>query len=490
MRKEIKVADRTVEAMQGTERAVAVDKLVSLRRELVALVKEAEAAEAAARESALAEAQALAGNGGAVVVPVVTSFGSKILFVTGSITPSSSGTKVGAKGQATGPPPSITVIDLPNLTLDLLDRLLRGKREDAKPGGWLGSYPASDLPLLERRRREREWPSTLDMLLPELWPLFAGKLHAALRRLGIPSGARVIWLPTGALGIFPLAAAQNPTTKRRLSDEYEIVYAPSLTALTGAQARVAKVTRASLAAVINPTGDLRSAELEGVAVAARFSPGERTVLTRKDATADAVLAALTDKTHWHFATHGTFSWSDVRQSALMMHGHVQLDIGRLLDAGRFGGPRLVVLSACETGLYDIDRNPDEFVGLPSAFVALGAAGVISTLWPVDDHASALLIAKFYELHIGSARLPPPTALHRAQAWLRTANQADIRAYARAAGVQGKRSRPSIEMGIGHRRLRLGTASEAVPPTAKTATRSPAIPYAHPDFWAAFVYTGL
>jgi hypothetical protein len=51
-----------------------------------------------------------------------------------------------------------------------------------------------------------------------------------------------------------------------------------------------------------------------------------------------------------------------------------LTVGRLFDTDDLGRPRLVVLSACETGPHDIDHNPDEFVGQPGAFAALGAAG--------------------------------------------------------------------------------------------------------------------
>ena len=62
-----------------------------------------------------------------------------------------------------------------------------------------------------------------------------------------------------------------------------------------------------------------------------------------------------------------------------MHGEAPLSVGRLLDTEGLGRPRLVVLSACETGLFDINRNPDEFIGLPGTFTALGAAGVLGTL---------------------------------------------------------------------------------------------------------------
>lgn len=130
------------------------------------------------------------------------------------------------------------------------------------------------------------------------------------------------------------------------------------------------------------------------------------VLAWAQATPESVLAALKGKTYWHFASHGTFSWRDARQSALVMHGREALSVGRLLETDGLGRPRLVVLSACETGLYDIARNPHEFIGLPGAFAALGAVGVLSKLWPVDDTATALLIARFYGLHMGR-RLAPP-----------------------------------------------------------------------------------
>ena len=75
-----------------------------------------------------------------------------------------------------------------------------------------------------------------------------------------------------------------------------------------------------------------------------------------------------------------------------MYNRQRLSVGRLLEIGDLRHPRLVVLSACETGLSEIVRNPDEFIGLPGTFLALGASGVIGTLWPVSDEATSLLMA--------------------------------------------------------------------------------------------------
>ena len=47
---------------------------------------------------------------------------------------------------------------------------------------------------------------------------------------------------------------------------------------------------------------------------------------------------------------------------------------------------------------------------------IGITAIISTLWPVYDLTTALLMQKFYEQHL--AGTPPAAALHMAQRWLR------------------------------------------------------------------------
>jgi CHAT domain-containing protein len=186
-----------------------------------------------------------------------------------------------------------------------------------------------------------------------------------------------------------------------------------------------------------------------------------------------------------------------------MHGMERLSVGRLLEADGLGRPRLVVLSACETGLSGTLRNPDEFIGLPSTFMALGASGVLATMWPVEDTATSLVMAKFYELHMG-AKLSPPTALRRAQLWLRQATNVNLQAYASAAAKQGRlESRHVAEIGqqlseAGLRRSRNAATVEwlardgAAGPAGNKAPDGERLarPYAHPYFWAGFIYTGL
>jgi CHAT domain-containing protein len=58
---------------------------------------------------------------------------------------------------------------------------------------------------------------------------------------------------------------------------------------------------------------------------------------------------------------------------------------------------LVTLSACDTGVGPVGEEGVE--NIVNAFVAAGAHSVVSTLWELEDHATAQLMANFYE-HLG------------------------------------------------------------------------------------------
>lgn len=58
------------------------------------------------------------------------------------------------------------------------------------------------------------------------------------------------------------------------------------------------------------------------------------------------------------------------------------------------GTRLVVLSACETGLGAVASGEGVY-GLAQALHVAGARDVLATLWPVDDKATVLFMQRFY-----------------------------------------------------------------------------------------------
>jgi CHAT domain-containing protein len=102
------------------------------------------------------------------------------------------------------------------------------------------------------------------------------------------------------------------------------------------------------------------------------------------------------------------------------------------------------------------------------------------------------------------RLAPPTALRRAQAWLRQASSDELASYAKAAAARGRIERhrlTEIEKDLsadGLRRSRNSVLIEwAKPSPARSKGRNLAAagkpvarPYAHPYFWAGFILTGL
>jgi CHAT domain-containing protein/Tfp pilus assembly protein PilF len=73
---------------------------------------------------------------------------------------------------------------------------------------------------------------------------------------------------------------------------------------------------------------------------------------------------------------------------------------------------LVVLSACETGLGK-QMQGEGFIGLTRGFMYAGAQRVVSSLWKVDDEATAELMGRFYEKMLKEGE-PVAAALRHAQ----------------------------------------------------------------------------
>jgi len=115
---------------------------------------------------------------------------------------------------------------------------------------------------------------------------------------------------------------------------------------------------------------------------------------------------------------GSPIWTQPQLSGMVLAGGARLTVRDLMDPDgpHFEHLKLVVLSACQTGLHGVDL-PDEVVGLPASWLQAGAATVVASLWPVSDRATLALMTKFYEICLVD-RLEPRTALWLAQRWLR------------------------------------------------------------------------
>ncbi len=231
----------------------------------------------------------------------------------------------------------------------------------------------------------------------------------ALGRLLFPSDLTLdreqllVFAPHGPLhGLsFPLVRRHE----RYLIEDHPLAVVPSARSLALSVSGPACVDGGAVV-MADPAGDLPGAREEGRQVAAS-RPGAE-LLLGEEVDGAAVRGALTRACSFHFAGHA------VLDPDLPQHSHLRLAGGEKLtwiDLQALAvHPRLVVLSACETG-RGMTPAAGERWGLASGFLAAGASSVVASGWKVPDEPSRALIERFYgELDAAG----PAEALRRAQ----------------------------------------------------------------------------
>jgi len=241
--------------------------------------------------------------------------------------------------------------------------------------------------------------------------------QALYRRLLEPAraeirGDRLVIVPHGVLHYLPFTALRSGAD-RWVAEDFALSTLPSASVLrylsdkgAGAPARALVVGNPDLGAELA----LPWAEREARMVGQRERGA--TVLLRGDATEAQVKKLIETVGLVHLATHGDLSESEPLSSAVLLVPGGGED-GRLEVREVFGldlHARLVVLSACETGLGKLSRG-DELVGLQRAFLYAGTPAVVTTLWKVDDLATFELVRALYT-RLESAG--PVEALRQAQ----------------------------------------------------------------------------
>lgn len=166
-------------------------------------------------------------------------------------------------------------------------------------------------------------------------------------------------------------------------------------------------------------------EVDGINKVLKSSGYQVAEYTQKDATENNLKSAK-DLSILHIATHGFFypdiekaSWpigvsaDNAKDNVLLRSGLVLTGVSETdkqnptMDVVSNGvitsyeamnldlkGTRLVVLSACETGLGEVKAGEGVY-GLQRAFLAAGADALIMSLWKVDDAATQQLMNNFY-----------------------------------------------------------------------------------------------
>jgi CHAT domain-containing protein/tetratricopeptide (TPR) repeat protein len=374
-------------------------------------------------------------------------------------------------------------------------------------GGYLVDYYTD-------RGRWRE--STLKSTRIKIYETLLACVHRELARLSVK---QVIFMPNLGLSLLPLHACR--TRQGYLLDHYEITYIPSFSMLRHCQEQMYSGLRdgLDLFAVCNPEKanperNLIWADTEVNRIASLFSEGRVRILDGSDqdrATPRAVMDEAPHHSYAHFACHGVFDLIEPLKSFLSLApnpnrpstekpegepltlGLVLMDnssesdeaLGKDMGPLRLPRTRLVVMSACETGLVDPGDLADEYLSLPAGFLRAGAPGVVSTLWTVDDLSTALLMQRFYLYHLRGdpsskqcRPLCPAQALRRAQQWLRDKVTAKMVAESYRQRVDALRAQEDKAF---------MSAQDAffyydqMPPDSR--------PFAHPVYWAPFTMSG-
>lgn len=312
----------------------------------------------------------------------------------------------------------------------------------------------------------KTWRKNLSESLSSLSQIL--RLDEILNHPALDNCHSLLLVPHRYLHLFPLHALSvsdetwkrfNPETSHLqppanpcLLDYFKkgVRYAPSCQLLQRVQQRERPpADTRTLFAIQNPTEDLAYTDIEVEVIKRDFTPAD--ILSKQQATKTALidnLETLAQAHYVHFSCHGSFDFQTPLISSLILAGAIDstdspIPTGQKSLRLRSGGQanpakcltlqdifatlnlpkcRLVTLSACETGLTDTTKQSDDCIGLATGFLYAGSQGVLSSLWSVDDFATAYLMIKCYE-NLATADMV--VALNSAQIWLRDATQSKL-----------------------------------------------------------------
>jgi len=242
--------------------------------------------------------------------------------------------------------------------------------------------------------------------------LFNTLLGSAVKTLKL--GDVVCIIPDKFLHRLPFVALISPDNGRYLVEDFAVFYAPSLNVLWSCS-EASRAKAASEAGTVlsigNPTFDLRAhpdlpqlraAEMEAREVAKIYYPRSGFLLG-PEANKARVLRYMRSAEIIHFAGHYVIDGSSPLLSKMLlaadkddsdMESH-DPDLSAFdIIRQRLDHTRLVILSACQTGL-DRYYDGEGSIGLARAFMEAGVPLVVASQWPVDSDVTARLMIAFH-----------------------------------------------------------------------------------------------
>lgn len=239
-------------------------------------------------------------------------------------------------------------------------------------------------------------------------------------------------VPDKNLSFLPFTALVSPTSGKYLIEDYTLQTAPSATIFIKAsqQAEQKAWNKTEQALIVgNPyfdreqfaeLPDLPGALREAEEIAQLYATSP---LLSNAATSSLVKQLLNERDVVHLATHAIAD----KRSPLLSKLLLSKDRSRELETHhassgflqateiygmKFSRTRLVVLSACQTGIERVYQG-EGAIGLARPFIASGVPVVVGSFWPVESETTADLMISFHK-HRKQEYVSTVEALRRAQ----------------------------------------------------------------------------
>lgn len=302
--------------------------------------------------------------------------------------------------------------------------------------------------------------------------------------------ASLTLIPCGWLAAFPLTSV-TLEDGRTVGDTIPISTAPSARSIQhedNEQSQRSDVYALGDPRPTRPGMELEWGEAEAHAIA-RLAElldfGERPAIVHDQVTRDNLVKALENGLVVDISCHGAFNYQDFRLSSLQLASPERLYLGDLLShAVELRGLRLLILSACQTAVLNLNGAVNEVRSLASGVLQCGAQGILASLWSVNELATYLLIVYFARQWLPQMKhMLPVEALAKAQQWLRNATWQEIQQE-----IQQWDTKPVIPEPVSKDRHEHSKALEEVSKNVKK--HAPGLrPFASPVHWAGFQVAG-
>ena len=260
----------------------------------------------------------------------------------------------------------------------------------------------------------------------------AEKLYATLIKPAeayLNKNLQLCIVPDDKLNFVPFASLVSPGTGRYLIEDYTLQIAPSATVFitTTENAKLRQLSGPERSLVVgNPRfdrkqfadlPDLPAATREAEKIAALYGT---TPLIGDAAEVSRVRSELQKANVVHLATHALSNDESPLLSKLLLatagdemhHASSAYITAADIYGLKLNHARLVVLSACQTGIEKVYRG-EGAIGLARPFIAAGVPLVVASLWPVESEGTANLMVSFHN-HRKQDHVSTVEALRRAQ----------------------------------------------------------------------------